>query len=129
ESEYVASRPFRVNAGAVHAYLKTPNGKTKYLADLESGDEMLVVDSNGNTWQTNLGRAKIEKRPMMLVKGKAGEKTFTLVMQNAETIRLTKPDGKAVSIVSLKKGDEVLGYLEEGGRHFGMKIKETINEK
>jgi 3-dehydroquinate synthase II len=129
ETPYCAPRPFRVNAGAVHAYVKTPNGKTKYLADLESGDEMLIVDSKGNTWQTNLGRAKIEKRPMMLVKGETNGKIVTLVMQNAETIRLTKPDGNAISIVSLKKGDKILGYLDEGGRHFGMKINETITEK
>jgi 3-dehydroquinate synthase II len=129
ETPYCAPRPFRVNAGAVHAYVKTPEGKTKYLADLESGDEMLVVDNKGNTSQTNLGRAKIEKRPMMLVKGETNGKIVTLVMQNAETIRLTKPDGEAISIVSLKKGDQVLGYIEDGGRHFGMKINETITEK
>ncbi len=129
ETPYCAPRPFRVNAGAVHAYVKTPNGKTKYLADLEAGDEMLVVDSKGNTWQTNVGRAKIEKRPMMLVKGEYDGKNVTLVMQNAETIRLTDPKGKAVSIVKLKKGDEVMGTIEEAGRHFGMKIDETITEK
>ena len=30
ESEYVASRPFRVNAGPVHAYVMTPGNKTRY---------------------------------------------------------------------------------------------------
>jgi len=129
KTPYCAPRPFRVNAGAVHAYVKIPGGKTKYLDDLETGDELLVVDKDGKTWQTNLGRAKVERRPMMLVRGEYNGKKVTLVMQNAETIRLTDPKGKAVSIVSLKKGDEVLGYVEEGGRHFGMKIKETIVEK
>lgn len=129
ETPYCAPRPFRVNAGAVHAYVKVLDGKTKYLADLGAGDEMLVVDKDGNTWQTNLGRAKVEKRPMMLVKGECEGKVVSLVMQNAETIRLTGVDGKAVSIVGLKKGDEVLGYVEEAGRHFGMKIEETIVEK
>jgi len=129
ETPYCAPRPFRVNAGAVHAYVRTPNGKTKYLADLAAGDELLVVDKDGKSWQTNLGRAKIEKRPMMLVKGECEGKVVSLVMQNAETIRLTGVDGKAVSIVGLKKGDEVLGYVEEAGRHFGMKIEESITEK
>jgi 3-dehydroquinate synthase II len=32
-------------------------------------------------------------------------------------------------VVDLKPGDIVLGYTEEAGRHFGMKIKETIIEK
>jgi 3-dehydroquinate synthase II len=31
--------------------------------------------------------------------------------------------------VELKEGDEVLAYTEEPGRHFGMKVKETIQEK
>jgi 3-dehydroquinate synthase II len=31
--------------------------------------------------------------------------------------------------VTLKKGDEVLVAIEEGGRHFGHKIEETITEK
>jgi 3-dehydroquinate synthase II len=129
ETPYCAPRPFRVNAGAVHAYIKTSNGKTKYLADLKTGDELLVCDKDGKTWETNLGRGKTEKRPMMLVKGEHNKKVVTLIMQNAETIRLVDKDGKAVSIVSLKKGDEVLGCIEEGGRHFGLKINETIIEK
>jgi 3-dehydroquinate synthase II len=33
---YVASRPFRVNAGAVHAYVLVGE-KTKYLCELEAG--------------------------------------------------------------------------------------------
>ena len=33
------------------------------------------------------------------------------------------------AVVILKKGDEVMAYFEEGGRHFGTSIKETILEK
>ena len=29
----------------------------------------------------------------------------------------------------LKKGDKVLAHLATGGRHFGMKVEETITEK
>ena len=67
ESEYVASRPFRVNAGPVHAYVMTPGNKTRYLSEIETGDEVLTVDKNGNTKTTVVGRVKIEKRPLMLV--------------------------------------------------------------
>ena len=106
-----------------------PTQEDIVMANEPSIENTGLVDKDGNTWQTNLGRAKIEKRPMMLVKGEFQGKMVTLVMQNAETIRLTDPKGKAVSIVTLKKGDEVLGFVEEGGRHFGMKIEETITEK
>ncbi|MHC4068513.1 MAG: 3-dehydroquinate synthase II [Planctomycetota bacterium] len=129
DNPYVASRPFRVNAGAVHAYTLAPGGKTKYLADLKAGDDVLVVDSKGTSQIAYLGRNKIEKRPMMLIEAKAEGKPITLVMQNAETIRLVKPDGSAVSVTNLKKGDEVLAHIEKAGRHFGMKVDETLLER
>jgi 3-dehydroquinate synthase II len=129
DNAYVASRPFRVNAGAVHAYTMTAGGKTKYLADLKAGDEVLVVDSKGGGKVAYLGRNKIEKRPLMLVEAASEGKTISLVLQNAETIRLVTPDGKAISVTSLKPGDKVLGHIEGSGRHFGMKVEETLIER
>jgi len=37
--------------------------------------------------------------------------------------------GEAVSVIALSPGDQVLGYAEECGRHFGHKIRETILEQ
>jgi len=132
ESEYVASRPFRVNAGPVHAYTMLPGGKTTYLSELEAGSEVLAVDFKGNTRSMIVGRCKIEKRPLLLIEAKThGEQGMTLktLVQNAETINLVDEKGKAVSVTKLKTGDRVLAFVEEGGRHFGMKVKETIEEK
>lgn len=129
ENPYVASRPFRVNAGAVHAYTLTAGGKTKYLADLAAGDEVLIVDSKGGSKVAYLGRNKIEKRPMILVEAQAEGQPISLVLQNAETIRLVSPQGQAVSIASLKAGDKVLGHIETAGRHFGMQVEETLVER
>ena len=129
DNPYVASRPFRVNAGAVHAYTLAPGGKTKYLADLKAGDEVMVVNFQGKSQIAYLGRNKIEKRPMMLIEALAEEHPVSLVMQNAETIRLVKPDGKAVSVTSLKSGDKVLAHIEKAGRHFGMQVDETLIER
>jgi len=129
DNPYVASRPFRVNAGAVHAYTLAPSGKTKYLADLKAGDEVLVVDFHGRSQTAYLGRNKIEKRPMMLIEAEAEGQPIGLVMQNAETIRLVNTEGKAISITSLKPGDKVLGHIEKAGRHFGIKVDETLIEK
>jgi 3-dehydroquinate synthase II len=126
---YVAPRPFRVNAGAVHAYTRVPGGKTRYLSELCAGDAVLVVDHEGNTQTAVIGRLKIEKRPLMLVRAAAGDREITTILQNAETIRLTDPKGGAVSVVSLTSGDKVLVAVEDAGRHFGMKIDETITEK
>jgi 3-dehydroquinate synthase II len=129
DNPYVASRPFRVNAGAVHAYTLAPGGKTKYLADLKAGDEVLVVDFKGKSQTAYLGRNKIEKRPMMLIEAEAEGEPISLVMQNAETIRLVSPKGKAISITTLKPGDKVLGHIEKAGRHFGMQVDETLVER
>jgi 3-dehydroquinate synthase II len=129
ETPYCDPRPFRVNAGAVHAYIRIPDGKTKYLADLRSGDQVLIIDAYGKTEVSFVGRSKIERRPMMLVDAEYGEQKISLVLQNAETIRLTKPDSSPISVTQLKLGDEVLVYTEGAGRHFGVKIEETIVEK
>ena len=93
DNPYVASRPFRVNAGAVHAYTLVAGGKTKYLADLKAGDEVLLVNAQGKSQIAYLGRNKIEKRPMLLIEAEAEGEPIGLVMQNAETIRLVSPEG------------------------------------
>ncbi len=129
DNPYVASRPFRVNAGAVHAYTLAPGGKTKYLADLKTGDEVLLVNFQGKSQIAYLGRNKIEKRPVMLVEADAEGCPISLVLQNAETIRLVSPDGKAVSVTTLQQGDKVLGHIEKAGRHFGMQVDETLIER
>ncbi|OIB57526.1 3-dehydroquinate synthase II [Natrialba sp. SSL1] len=129
ESPYVASRPFRVNAGAVHAYVRTPEGGTKYLSELQSGDEVQVVDTNGNTREAIVGRVKIEKRPMFRVALETddGDHIETL-LQNAETIKVATGDGRK-AVTDLAAGDELLLYYEDTARHFGEAVEESIIEK
>ncbi len=129
ENPYVAARPFRVNAGAVHMYIRVPGNRTKYLCELEAGDKVMVYDYKGRGRVVYVGRSKVERRPMLLIEGRYEKKKLSCILQNAETIRLTRPDGTPISVAELKEGDEVLGYVEEAGRHFGMKVEETIIEK
>ena len=129
ENPYVTPRPFRVNAGAVHAYIMLPGGKTGYLSELKAGDEVLVVNYEGKSSVAVVGRVKVEKRPLLLVEVESDETNYSHIVQNAETIRFVKKDGSAISVVELQEGDEILIYKEKGGRHFGMKIDETIKEK
>jgi len=128
DSPYVAARPFRVNAGAVHAYIKVGD-RTKYLAELKSGDEVMVVSRDGKARREIVGRVKIERRPLILVEAEVGGRIIKTILQNAETIKLVSKDGNPVSVASLKEGDEVLVHVEEVGRHFGMGVKETIIER
>lgn len=128
ESPYVAARPFRVNAGAVHAYIRVGE-KTRYLSELGAGDEVLVVNTGGETRPAVVGRIKIERRPLMLVEADVDGTKIKTLLQNAETIKLVGRDGAPISVAVLKEGDEVLVYFERAARHFGMKIEETIIEK
>jgi len=136
ETNYIANRPFRVNAGPVHAYVTVPGGKTSYLSELRSGKEVIVVDQHG-LWRTAIvGRVKIESRPLILVEAKdnSGDDTYSIFLQNAETVALitdaTGSSGRtAIPVTSLKVGDEVLVRKQGGARHTGIEIQEFIVEK
>jgi len=131
-SSFTSPRPFRVNAGAVHCYTLSPDGTTKYLSELETGAEVLVVDSKGKARRATVGRSKIERRPMLMIKAqtKDGE-VGGIIAQDAETIRFVKPGGHLVSVTHLKKGDVVMVHAKSAtGRHFGMEVSdEYILEK
>ncbi|KAF3326392.1 3-dehydroquinate synthase [Carex littledalei] len=134
ETNYIASRPFRVNAGPVHAYVAVPGGKTSYLSELCAGKEVLVVDQKGSWRTATVGRVKIESRPLILVEAKEGDETYNIFLQNAETVGLICPgrDDNAKTVVpvtSLKVGDEVLLRKQGGARHTGIEIAEFIVEK
>lgn len=133
ESGYINSRPFRVNAGPVHAYCCAPVGKTRYLAELRSGDEVEVADAGGRRRRALVGRVKIERRPLVLVEAATAEgQSYSILLQNAETVKLVGPEGagwRAVAVSVLAPGD-VLYVLEQGAaRHTGVSIEESITER
>lgn len=129
-SSFTSPRPFRVNAGAVYCYTIAPDGKTRYLSEIESGSEVWVVNREGAARRAVVGRSKIETRPLRMIRAEIDGETGTVILQNAETIRLMTKDGKLLSITEVKVGDEVLGYAKPAsGRHFGMEVDEYIVEK
>lgn len=129
-SSFTSPRPFRVNAGAVYCYTIAPDGKTRYLSEIESGSEVWVVNREGSARRAVVGRSKIETRPLRMIRAEIDGETGTVILQNAETIRLMKRDGKLLSVTEVKVGDEVLGYAKSAsGRHFGMEVDEYIVEK
>lgn len=125
---YVAPRPFRINAGAVHAYAAMPGDKTTYLEELKTGSEVLIVGADGSTTLATVGRCKVEIRPMLLIEAECNGRKGTLFLQNAETIRMVRADGHPVSVVDLTVGDKVFCRTDQAGRHFGMRITEEIKE-
>ena len=129
ESEYVASRPFRVNAGPVQAYVMVPGNKTRYLSELVAGDEVLIVNTEGETRTAYVGRSKIERRPLILIEAEYEGQIIRTLLQNAETIRIVDADNNPLSVADAKPGDKVKVYIEKSARHFGIAIDETIIEQ
>ena len=129
ESEYVASRPFRVNAGPVQAYVMVPGNKTRYLSELVAGDEVLIVNTEGETRTAYVGRSKIERRPLILIEAEYKGNTIRTLLQNAETIRIVDAENNPLSVADAKPGDKVKVYIEKSARHFGIAIDETIIEQ
>jgi 3-dehydroquinate synthase II len=127
---YVLPRPFRVNAGAVHSYCRVPGGRTAYLSELSAGNGVLLVDGDGKGEIAYVGRVKVERRPLVLLTAVApsGDE-HSIVLQNAETIRLVGTGGANPSISRIAPGDQVLLTEEAAGRHFGVAVEETIREK
>jgi len=130
-SSFTSPRPFRVNAGAVHCYTLAPNGTTNYLSEVETGSEVLILNSKGNARRVTVGRSKIERRPMLMIKAAIGNEIGGIIAQDAETIRFVKPNGQLISVTHLKKGDKVMVHAKPAmGRHFGMEVSdEYILEK
>ena len=129
-SSFTSPRPFRVNAGAVYCYTVMPDGKTKYLSEIEAGSEVLIVKNNGSSRRVTVGRSKIETRPLRLIRADTEGETGTIILQNAETIRFIKSDGTLLPVTDARVGDEILCYIKPpSGRHFGMEVKEFIVEK
>ncbi len=126
---YVLPRPFRVNAGAVHSYCRLPGGRTGYLSELSAGSEVLLVNEEGKAETAAVGRVKVERRPLLLVRAEgSGGASHSAILQNAETIRLVAAGGNTVSVARLSAGDSVLLAEERAGRHFGVAVEETIRE-
>lgn len=130
ESEFVPTRPFRVNAGPPHAYLRMSNGSTKYLSELHTGDEVLLVNTEGIIRSATIGRLKIENRPMLLIKWlDENDKEGSMFLQQAETVRVVGLDNKTKSITALKEGEVVLGWSDVGARHIGTPISSIVTER
>lgn len=129
-SEYIPTREFRVNAGAIHSYVLGDGDKTRYLSELKASDKVRMVNTDGISRQVVVGRVKIERRPLMMIEALAEGELGTVMLQKAETIRLIRPDGSPVSVTDIKVGDEVLVHVTQNkARHFGGEVDEFILER
>lgn len=129
-SRFTRPRPFRVNAGSAHSYVLRADGSTRYLAELAPGDALLAArpPPEGGTRPVRVGRLKVERRPMVLVEVERRGRPFTVFLQEAETVRLSGPDGRRPT-TGLEPGHSVFGVDLPAARHLGRAIEETIDER
>ncbi|MBB1255828.1 3-dehydroquinate synthase II [Streptomyces sp. OF3] len=127
---YMPTRPFRVNAGAIHSYTLGAGERTNYLSELTAGSKVTAVDIHGRTRLVTVGRVKIESRPLLSIDAVAPDgRTANLILQDDWHVRVLGPGGAVLNSTELKPGDKVLGYLPEEDRHVGYPIAEFCREQ
>ena len=127
-SEFVPSRPFRINAGAVHAYCLMADGSTKYLSELIAGDQVAIVNPSDEIRSATIGRLKIERRPFLLVHFEWNNQSAQVLVQQAETVRFINEEGN-ISVTSIQNGDKIAVRFSSGMRHIGRKLAGEMNER
>ncbi|MFX4294654.1 3-dehydroquinate synthase II family protein [Streptomyces bohaiensis] len=127
---YMPTRPFRVNAGAIHSYTVADEGRTQYLSELVAGSRVLAVDTEGRTRTVSVGRVKIETRPLISIDAIAPNgQTVNLILQDDWHVRVLGPGDAVLNSTELKPGDKVLGHLPTADRHVGYPIDEFCREQ
>lgn len=75
--------------------IPSSRGKRPPTSDLKAGDHVLAVTHEGSLRMPERPGQDRAPRPLLLVEAEAGEVKASLVLQNAETVRLVGEDGMA----------------------------------
>jgi 3-amino-4-hydroxybenzoic acid synthase len=127
---YMDLRPFRVNAGGVHAYIYGPENRTNYLSELRAGCKGMIVGLDGRTRYAPVGRIKTEVRPLRLIEAELPSgRRINALLQDDWHVRIYSDQGKPLNVTELRVGQRILGHEATIGRHVGIPIEETIIER
>ncbi|GHH19715.1 3-dehydroquinate synthase II family protein [Streptomyces lanatus] len=127
---YMPTRPFRVNAGALHSYVLGADNRTNYLSELKAGSTVLGVTADGRTRRIVVGRVKLESRPLLTVRARSEEGVeVSLTLQDDWHVRILGPGAAVLNCTELKPGDKLLGYIATDKRHVGWPVGEFCIEK
>ncbi|MFC5718943.1 3-dehydroquinate synthase II family protein [Streptomyces gamaensis] len=127
---YMPTRPFRVNAGALHSYVMGLDNRTNYLSELKTGSPILAVGTDGRTRRVVVGRAKVESRPLLTIRAVSEDGVeVALTLQDDWHVRILGPGAKVLNCTELKPGDQLLGYVATDRRHVGWAVDEFCLEK
>ncbi|OCC08794.1 3-dehydroquinate synthase II [Streptomyces sp. PTY087I2] len=127
---YMPTRPFRINAGALHSYVFGQDNRTNYLSELKAGSSVLAVGADGRTRRIVVGRIKLESRPLLSIKARSTEGVeVNLIVQDDWHVRVLGPGAAVLNVTELKQGDQVLGHVATDKRHVGWPVGEFCVEK
>ena len=71
---------------------------------------------------------KIEVRPLLKIEAEVSGVTISAIVQDDWHIRIFGAEKRVMNASSIKKGDMLLAYICDGGRHVGLKIEENLIE-
>jgi 3-amino-4-hydroxybenzoic acid synthase len=127
---YMPTRPFRINAGALHSYVLGNDNRTNYLSELKAGSTVLGVAADGRTRRIVVGRIKLESRPLLSIKATSEEGVaVNLIVQDDWHVRVLGPGATVLNVTELKPGEQLLGYVATDKRHVGWPVGEFCVEK
>lgn len=127
---YMPTRPFRINAGALHSYVLGQNNRTNYLSELKAGSAVLAVGADGRTRRVVVGRIKLESRPLLGIRASSQDGVqVNLIVQDDWHVRLLGPGGTVLNVTELHSDDQLLGYVATDKRHVGWPVGEFCVEK
>jgi len=111
---------FRVNAGPVHAYVALPDGRIKYLSDIEAGDSILMVDlgrpgashAPPASRSVVVGRCQVDRVPVAQIRLSLDGEQSQLFLEWTDAVCVHGRQDAGASgplpITHLKGGDEIL---------------------
>lgn len=127
---YMPTRPFRINAGALHSYVLGKDNRTNYLSELKSGSTVIGVGADGRTRRIVVGRIKMESRPLLSIKAKSADGVdVNLIVQDDWHVRVLGPGAAVRNVTELAPGDQLLGFVATDKRHVGWPVGEFCVER
>ena len=127
---YMPTRPFRVNAGALHSYTLGPDNRTSYLSELRlrqrpAGGRRRRPHPAG---RGRPGQARVPAAARPSRTHAEDGRLVNLIVQDDWHVRVLGPGGTVLNVTELRTGDELLGYLATDQRHVGLPIGEFCKE-
>jgi 3-dehydroquinate synthase II len=126
ETDLYPPRPFRVNCGSIHQYMKNDD-KTCYLSEIKPGQLIEVVGLH-HSRKIAVGRVKMERRPLMRIELKNEQQVISVTLQSSESVYVFTDKEGPKQAIHLRAGDRVLISPDTAGRHLGTRIEEEIME-